>query len=49
MEQMEFSDDYSLLEDYHMSRMVEIIKSFQDKNRTTIGWQEVFFNNQAAG
>lgn len=42
---MGFGDDYTLLVDYHMKKMVDIINSFTDKNRTTIGWQEVFFNN----
>jgi len=43
-----FGDDYSLLEDYHMHRMVDIIKNISDSTQTMIGWQEVWFNNQAA-
>ena len=48
MEAKGFGDDYTLLEDYHMSRMFEIIQNITDSAQATIGWQEVFFNNQAA-
>jgi len=44
MEAHDFGDDYSLLEDYHMHRMVDIVRELSP-NSTQMGWQEVFFNN----
>lgn len=41
MKMMNFSDDYTRLEDYHMQKLFDIISSFPDQHSTLV-WQEVF-------